>query len=498
MSTNNTIVPILADKLPEFVKELYPNFVQFMRDYIDWLEQEENFLRIILDWEHNIEPTNNVEPYIDALLKDLGFESGQNLAVDKHLILHLLRDFYLARGSEASFKFLFRALFNEDVSLRYPRDQLLIPSYASYGERHFIFTTAVNRDTEQYHAILNYVRENGGSVRGLSSGVIASIENIVIQHGSGVPYLRIEILQPSLEFEVNEGVIIEGGTTSISELIKPVLEIEIVDPGYGYTANDKIAVTGPSLQGQVTIDSVTKGGLTGVYISPGATGYQVGDFIKASPDDGGFGFAAYITVGGANPEYKVYNEGYNYTKIPALTSSHPEYKLQGLSTQIGGIQKISVISPYVDFDECVFSITSENGTGAILEARPVTRWSYHNWTDNRGVIGENSTLIDSDKYQQYSYTIVSSIAANNYDSFVSEMLHPAGYVKTSSYEIVSHLDLNLIESDVIVGGTIVLEYESILNLPFVATFEVDTMVMIVTDSDISLTTDLGNELIISE
>lgn len=498
MTTSNTIVPVLVDKIPEFAKDLYPRFVQFMRDYLEFLERDENFLRIILDWHHNLEPSNKVEPYIDALLKDLGFESGQNLAVDKHLILHLLRDFYLARGSEASFKFLFRALFNEDVSLRYPRDQLLIPSYATYGERHFIFTTATNRETEQYQGLINHIRESGGTVTGLSSGAIASIEDIIIQHGTGTPYLRIEILLPVFEFDINEGVVIEGGAYSIPEVIKPVLDIVVVDPGYGYSRGDHISITGPKLQGQVEIEGTTKGGVTGII--PEGTDWSVGDHIRAFATDEGFGFSAYVTevVDGKITDYKVTNKGYNYSTIPSIAASSKPVKLKGTSTEIGGIQKVRVLSPYVDFESCEFEIVSGTGTDAILEARPVSRWSYSDWTDRKGFIGVNSTLIDSDKYQQYSYTIVSSISADNYDRFVTEMLHPAGYVKSASYEIVSHIELDLTESDVTVGRVIEIPYDNTLVLEFEAQFDIDTLNLLVTSGGDLIVTDLRDAITIAE
>lgn len=497
MTTRNTIAPVLLDKLPEFTKELYPRFVQFMQDYLEFLEQDENFVRIILDWHHNMEPTNNVEPYIDALLRDLGFESGQNLAVDKHLILHLLRDFYLARGSEASFKFLFRALFNEDVSIHYPRDRLLVPSHATYGERHFIFTSANNRDTDQYRNILLNIQSNGGVVTGLSSGTRASIESITIQHGSGQAYLQIEILLPNFEFDAHESVIITSGETSIVETVKPVLKIKVTNPGAGYTTEDQIAVTGPNLQGQLKIGAVSKGGITGISFGS-TTGWQVGDLIKASAHDGGFGFSAKVQAvnAGQVTQYKVINPGYNYTEIPQLKSRN-NVAITGTSNEIGGIQQIEVISPFVDFINAQINVISSTGSGAVIEAETVTRWSYNSWADHRGFIGENSTLTDSDKYQQYSYTIVSAISASNYDSFVTEMLHPAGYVKGSSYEIVSHLNLELTDNESTIGGTVEIIYENDLSLAFTSEFDIEDIVMIVNSDGEELTTNTGSEFIIS-
>lgn len=494
----NTIKPVLIEKIPEFARELYPRFVTFMRDWLDFLEQDGNFLNIINNWNHNNDVSNMVEPYIDAMLRDLGFESGQNLSINKHMLVHILRDFYLSRGSEASFKVLFRILFNEAVSIQYPREQLLIASHADYGERHFIFSTAANRDSIDYNKVIEYIIENGGVLEGVSSEVTASIEEISVVHGSGVPYLRIEILRPTNEFIIGEPVVIRGGDDFITESVKPVLSIEVLSPGFGYSEGDTIHVQGPNLQGQAKIASVTKGGVTSLtFESNSVPAPLIGKLLKAQSADNGFGFSAKIkSASSGGVVYEIINRGYNYTKIPAITSDG-SFEITGESTEIGSIQRIQTDTPYVDFESCVFDIISDTGTGAVFAAKKVSRWSTSSWANNRGFIGENSTLIDSDKYQQYSYTIVSAISADQYNSFVNDLLHPAGYVKTSSYEIVSNLSLSLNASDIEFSETVEYSYDNQFALAFDSELETDTFVMMVTDGMNEIVTTTPSNIIVS-
>lgn len=503
MSTEITIVPVLADKIPEFAKDLYPRFVQFMRDYLSFLEEDGNFLRVLLDWNHNTDPLNNVEPYIDAFLRDLGFESGQNLEVDKSLLLHNLKEFYLARGSEASFKFLFRALFNEDVEIRYPRDQLLVPSSAAYQVQHFVYTTATTRNTEMFRNLIARLGTDGGVMRGMSSGVVASIENITIRHGSGRAYCSIEIQQPIYEFESDEAVIIESGDYSISEIVKPIMQFEIVDGGNGYVEGDFVTVTGAKLPGKAVVESTTNGGITSVHQVLITRSLKAGDQIRAYSNDGGSGFSAYVSeVVGTNfpiGRFVITNEGYNYTEVPLIQVVGKEKQLvRGRSTKIGQIKSIKTTDPYVDFDNVTLSVQSAKGTGAIIEAKKVTRWTRAGWVDKKGVLGENSTLIDSDKYQQYSYSVVSSVPSTSYDSFLTDMLHPAGYVRTSTFEIISNINLDLDGDDSHVDTSSVYTYESVLNLTFIATHDIDSSVIIVTDIGTEIVTDIGTNLIITE
>ena len=499
----NTIIPVLESRIPEYIRTSYPNFVQYIKDYLGWLEQDGNFLQIVNEWKLNNEPSLNIEPYVTAILNDLGFESGQGITVRKDLLIHLLRDFYLARGSEASFRLLFNILFGVPVDVRYPREDMLIPSYAEYGDRHFVFASALNRNTLQFETILNFVRENGGSLYGNTSKTLASIEDITIVYGQGTPFLQIEILEPLSEFIVGEQVVITGGAV-ISEEIMPALQIQITNPGSGYVKDDIINITGPKYLGQARVGATKKGGIDSVSILDGGTGYSVGQRIKASSLDDGFGFSAYITAvdgSGSITQIEVTSRGYNYETLPNLQfpQTNSTAVLQPVSSEIGAITKINIIDPYVDFDDASFEIVSDLGSGAILEPVQVSRWSFSDWADRRGFIAESSTLIDSDKYQQFSYTLVSPIAAAQYDSFVDDMLHPIGYVRNSSYEIVSEISLDPSAGDIDTSTQIQFIFEHNLGLALVSAMEVlktdintiltDTNEIIVTgDGDIILYT----------
>lgn len=474
----STLIPALENRIPEFARESYPRFVQYITDYLSWLEQDNNFLSIINDWRHNMEPSNDVEPYVTAILTDLGFTSEQNLTVPKSTMIHLIRDFYLSRGTEASFRFLFRALFNSDVSIRYPREDLLIPSYATYGTRHFIYTSAANRNTRAAIDLFNYVKQYGGTLVGVTSETEAAVEDITIVYGAGIPYLQIEIVEPLTQFDVGEQVLIRG-ETQIFEAVMPVLTIKVQNAGSGYSVGDQVYPVGASMPGRATVTSVVAGGVTGIQIVSGGSGYKVGDRINASSMDNGFGFSAAVKAvdaNGAITEVRISSKGYNYETLPIITtnSGTTPAVLQAVSAEIGAINRITISDPFVDFSTVDFSVLSDFGTGAVLEAEAVSRWSTSEWLARRGFIGESSTLIDSYKYQQFSYTIVSPIASSQYDSFVKEFLHPVGYVRTSSYEIVAHGTLGLSANGDAGKSSISLIYDTEYDLKLSAKSSVDT------------------------
>lgn len=286
----------------------------------------------------------------------------------------MLKDFYLSRGSISSFKFLFRALFNEDVSIEYPREQMLVTSFAGYGERYFIYSTSINVQYLDFEGLVERVKKYGGKLTGLTSKTSASIENIQIVHGSGNKYLRIEILRPLKDFLVDEAVSIVAGTFNFAEFVLPILSLSVDENGTGYSKGDILHVTGVNYQGYATVKSTTKGGITDLEIVDGGLGHSVGEQILASTSDYGFGFTGRVSsvdVDGAITGVEILNKGYNYETIPVL--SIPGIKAK--SDIIGGIQEIEISQPFVDFDSVTISIDSD-GSGGIVTPNKTSIFSY--------------------------------------------------------------------------------------------------------------------------
>ena len=107
-------------QIPEHVRETYPAFVEFVKVYYGWLEDTQS---------QNLESIRDVDTTLDEFINNFKSELAKNLPIefaeDPRKLLKHLREFYLSRGSEDSFKFLFRTLFNKEASLFYPSTQVL-------------------------------------------------------------------------------------------------------------------------------------------------------------------------------------------------------------------------------------------------------------------------------------------------------------------------------------------------------------------------------------
>lgn len=468
MSKRETIVPIIVNRIPSFIKDEYPAFVEFIKDYYTWNEKSDNFQQILNDWEYNNDPSNQVAPFVDAILLDAGFDLSietdpkilneddrdKDLTKKKSNLIHLLREFYLARGSKQSYDFLFRILFGETAKISYPREKMLYPSNSSYGNTFRLLTSATVSNSVEGKRKLDKIIEDTktlpGTIYGLVSKTTTAIEKITRVLSNGAIYLEIEILEPEKDFFTSETVRIRVGNTEIIENLQNIAKFTIQNGGFDYEVGDYIQTQGMGIIGSIYVSATNGGGVDNISIQTPGTNYKVNDLILAKPTKEGSGFSAVVDSvdeNGAILTYKIINKGYGYKRSPEVfvKSENGENALLFSHGQnIGSIRNLNYVSPYAIFDTVgPVSVSTKTGSGAIVTLSKDTIFQKKEWVDHSGFLGERCILIDSDKYQQFSYEIISAVDPNRYNSAVENLLHPVGYSKSSVIEIQSHKKIGL-------------------------------------------------------
>ena len=137
----------IEDQLPEFVAIDHSGFVDFIEEYVKWSETIEGnpkYEAFNLPNTANIDKTPDifVETFKKQFLKDFpkSFESN----VDQRKLLKNIKDFYKSKGTERSYKLLFRILFGEDPVMYYPKSDMLKASDGKWKEPIILNTTRTN------------------------------------------------------------------------------------------------------------------------------------------------------------------------------------------------------------------------------------------------------------------------------------------------------------------------------------------------------------------
>lgn len=286
---NNLLIsPLVAQQLPDFVRSDYQKFTKFIEKYYEWMELTGN----VVSESDNLRYAQDLDLasdyYIEQIQKEFLPFFPESLQLDKRTFLKLVNQFYSAKGTPDSVKFLFQALYNEKIDIYYPKDDILI---ASDGK--WVLPLTLRIDTNDNN-IFNIEKT---LLVGQTSKATAVVERVFrsVDRQLGISYIEVYISNVSRLFTTGETVTAtyNDGITDVTvsgRLIGSLSEIKIDANNRGLFYNAYDTVTGyPG-------DPVTiVGGLNPESNTPiGAIAY-VGETTKGSITDiivsnSGFGF----------------------------------------------------------------------------------------------------------------------------------------------------------------------------------------------------------------
>ena len=132
MITKPKVSSIVSSQLPEFIRDEYQTFVDFLKAYYEFLETTQK------------DPTTlrDIDTTLDAFITYFKSELASSIpysTVDERFLISRVKDLYLSKGSEASYKLLFRILFNKDITINYPSTQMLRASDGKWNQDVSVF-----------------------------------------------------------------------------------------------------------------------------------------------------------------------------------------------------------------------------------------------------------------------------------------------------------------------------------------------------------------------
>lgn len=108
-----------------------------------------------------------------------GFED-RNLYPDlnERLFFKQAIDFYSSKGTDDSFKILFRALYGENIEIIKPRDYLIVPSSAEYRITKDLVIEAIDGNPEEFVNSTLYQYQDSSEDIALARGTVSKVEKI--------------------------------------------------------------------------------------------------------------------------------------------------------------------------------------------------------------------------------------------------------------------------------------------------------------------------------
>lgn len=278
---------LLPFQLPEFIRDdpNYANFVLFLQAYYEWMEQEKGVLFNSKGIPEFIDVDTTLDEFLKYFKNDFMSFFPEGALVDQRRLLKVAKELYQAKGTPASFKFLFRVLYNSDVNLFNTKDYVF---RASDGK--WVATRSLKLATTDF----SWFSAPNYKIFGETSKAYATVEEVFID-GNNV---RVVLSTIQGNFEAGEFIrlvdvhghdYLVGGVLPRARVIG-LLSSVIVDSknrGNSYSVNDPVVFYGgldETVENPIGasgyISSVTSASIQGITTTFPGQGYRKGAFTE--------------------------------------------------------------------------------------------------------------------------------------------------------------------------------------------------------------------------
>jgi len=299
----------VPDRLPEFVRVDHPTLVSFLSAYYEWLGLKRNSGKILSPMDmHDIPDIDStLDQFIDHFKQEYLLNFPENLAINKKTndpvdprrLLKNIKQFYLAKGTEKSYEFLFRILYDTAVEFYYPKQDILRLSSGRWTQNNYLRISNVLGDQIYRVAGNNIVQKNNaGKITATARVVDVSVYQI-----GNFPVAELLLSGRNGTFTTGSlGVDFTDGDEEFHEVkvYSVVSSLTITNGGSDYEIGDRILFVANDPSGQqgtgtvVEIDSV--GGIRKINIDDFGINYIVPPTMQVQSVRGS-GFSGSVSIG---------------------------------------------------------------------------------------------------------------------------------------------------------------------------------------------------------
>lgn len=442
---------ILTRQLPEFVRNDYPAFIEFMKAYYEWLDiTSPGKLETLVDID------TTIDDFIQYFKTQLDVNGEDYSFISPRLFLKNSKQLFSAKSSEQSIKFLFRILFGKDSEVITPWQYVLIPSEGKWYEdiSMFITTTQGNAMDLSGDYILVYGAD-GEYHKTFVKAVVPYSTNIYQVFVERFPYQSI---RPGTTFK-------SSNLTILGQVATTTSKAQVDVGGSGFVVGQLFNIEGYSGSGTIVKIKSTdvNGAITGVEIIEFGTGYNTDFTAKIYPENAILGaklstinlqrtWAGASGATGATNSLNATYDTQDVLKNPteALTFVRHDYTSVNGATGATGPGPYFVDLTYVGdtLGEVKSQANEERATivnAGVLRMKIGAMAIYPGYyLDGSSLVSDQSYIQDSYYYQKFSYVTAIEELLNTYKTVLKTTLHPVGTELFGTYTVTNQFNVGLV------------------------------------------------------
>jgi hypothetical protein len=296
MQYDRFISPFIANQFPDLYREEGPSFIAFVKAYYEWLEQEGGVWsegKRLLEYR-DIDTT--LDKFIESFRAKYLVGVPPDVLGDPRTLQKHIKEIYASKGTSQGLKLLFRLLYNTDVEVYYPGDDVFKlsdgkwrrPTYLEISYTPFnslligqrVFMQPENEGDEPVEAFVESLEVKYREGRRLDVLVVTNVRGT----------FKADRLLFSDVLSAENSPIIKGSLTSIFN----------IGTGFNYQVGDVLDVIGQyGYSGHAVVTKVSRrDGTVFFSIIDGGSGYtlEYSNIILNNPTSNGVGAEAEVSA----------------------------------------------------------------------------------------------------------------------------------------------------------------------------------------------------------
>ena len=210
---------------------------------------------------------------LDWFKKELYPNIRNTATVDLRYFLKHLKEFYRSKGSEKSYRTLFRALYGQDsLDFYYPKTDMF-----KISDGNWLQDTVLQLSNDS-----TYLNFNGLTITGNTSSATAFVSNVTTRKVGTVPIVELVVTTFVGAFAIGETITATTATgVELSAILTGMLtDVIIVKGGEGYSIDEALTITDSTNVGfgaAAKVKTTTGDQVAIITVSTAGDGYQVND-----------------------------------------------------------------------------------------------------------------------------------------------------------------------------------------------------------------------------
>jgi len=302
MSVEKYISPFVQTQFPEFYKEYGPNFIAFVRAYYEWMESAGMPLNQARSLYEYADIDTTLDSFVKYFKNKYMMSLPESISADKRLMAKHVTDLYKSKGSKRAYELLFRLLFDEDIDIYIPGDDVFKLSDNEYVKLRYIEVT--------------------------DNAYLVDLLGKTIQSSDGLGTAVVEnFYQKSVSNKIIN-VLILSAVTGVFRYGQKILCSDLYIDSYGSKISayqyGKLTTTQKSQYSLALKDSTAPfiiGSLSSIGITNGGSNFSVGDTLRVDSSEGSGGSARVSSVRDENGKvaFTLLNGGSGFSVNATIT-----------------------------------------------------------------------------------------------------------------------------------------------------------------------------------